>query len=95
MLILVVVLSSLTAMGVDVILGERLDLSSPPKEVVNEDGVLERVARTQSGREIQAGVVVCITHPELALKSHMPSYSCYARGKFPTRLLCALSFPRV
>lgn len=67
MLILAVVLSSLTAMGVDVILGERLDLSSPPKEVVNEDGVPERVARTQSGREIQAGVVVCITHPELAL----------------------------
>ncbi|KAI0804792.1 iron uptake cluster protein [Irpex lacteus] len=55
------ILSSLTAMGVDVILGERLDLSSPPKEVVNEDGVLERVARTQSGREIQAGVVLLCT----------------------------------
>ena len=45
-------------MGIDVILGERLDLSSPPKEIVNEDGSLEKVVRTVSGREIHAGLVV-------------------------------------
>lgn len=45
-------------MGIDVILGERLDLSAPPKETVNEDGKLEKVVRTVSGREIHAGLVV-------------------------------------
>ena len=54
-------------MGIDVILGERLDLSSPPKEIVNEDGSLEKVVRTVSGREIHAGLVVRTLTPSWIL----------------------------
>jgi apoptosis-inducing factor 2 len=50
--------STLLEMNVQTILGERLDLAAPPKTVVNDEGVPERVVRTQSGKEIQAGVVV-------------------------------------
>lgn len=51
-------MSTLSELNVNVVLGERLDLSAPPKLVVNENGVPERIARTQSGKELHAGVVV-------------------------------------
>ena len=54
-----VVVSTLAEMNVNTLLGERLDLASPAKTVVNKDGTTERVVRTQSGKEIQAGIVVC------------------------------------
>ncbi|KAI0338798.1 iron uptake cluster protein [Trametopsis cervina] len=55
------ILSTLTGMGVKVVLGERLDLSSPPKVTTNAEGQPERVVRTQSGKELQAGLVLLCT----------------------------------
>ena len=45
-------------MNIKAILGERLDLSAPPKVIHNPDGTTERVVRTQSGKELHAGLVV-------------------------------------
>ncbi len=50
-----IVVQSLIALNVDMILGERLDMSSVDK--VNDAG--QRVVRTQSGKEIAADVLVC------------------------------------
>ncbi|GJE90645.1 hypothetical protein PsYK624_067890 [Phanerochaete sordida] len=55
------IMTTLSERNVKVVLGERLDLSAPPKTVVSENGVTERVARTQSGKELQAGVVLLCT----------------------------------
>jgi hypothetical protein len=51
-------LSALKELNIETILGERLDLASLPKTVVNDKGVSEKVVRTQSGKEINAGLVV-------------------------------------
>ena len=51
-------MSSLSEMNIKAILGERLDLSAPPKVIHNPDGTTERVVRTQSGKELHAGLVV-------------------------------------
>ncbi|KAI0086027.1 hypothetical protein BDY19DRAFT_895578 [Irpex rosettiformis] len=76
------ILSTLTGMGIDVILGERLDLASPPKETMSEDDVPERIVRTQSGREIQAGLVLLCTGqtPNTALMQSVVPGSIVSEG---------------
>ncbi|EMD36055.1 hypothetical protein CERSUDRAFT_115968 [Gelatoporia subvermispora B] len=56
------ILSSLSALNVDTILGERLDLESvrTPK-TISVNGQLERVVRTENGREIHASMVLLCT----------------------------------
>lgn len=53
-----IVLSTLSSLNVNFILGERLDLGFTGKTVINEQGKPERIVRTQSGREIRAELVV-------------------------------------
>ncbi|KZT02008.1 iron uptake cluster protein [Laetiporus sulphureus 93-53] len=57
------VMPSLAALNVNVILGERLDLSSikEGKTVTTPDGKKERVVRTLSGREIRAELILLCT----------------------------------
>lgn len=50
------VIQRMSDLGVNVILGERLDLSSVPASALNT--AEEHVLRTLSGREIRAGLVV-------------------------------------
>ncbi|KIP04635.1 hypothetical protein PHLGIDRAFT_25487 [Phlebiopsis gigantea 11061_1 CR5-6] len=63
------IMSSLSEMNVKAVLGERLDLSVPPKIVHIADGTKERVVKTQSGRELHAGLVLLCTgqRPNTAL----------------------------
>ncbi|KAH9915636.1 iron uptake cluster protein [Amylocystis lapponica] len=57
------VVSRLTALNVTTILGDRLDLSSVKagKTVTAANGTVERVVRTQSGREVSADLVLLCT----------------------------------
>ena len=52
------VLSTLSALNVCAVLGDRLDLASLDK-AAERDGA-ERIVRTQSGREIRAELVVSL-----------------------------------
>ncbi|OCH85873.1 iron uptake cluster protein [Obba rivulosa] len=56
------ILSSLSTLNIDTVLGERLDLESArtPK-VISVNGQIERVVRTESGREIHASMVLLCT----------------------------------
>ena len=53
------VVSALESLNVKTILGERLDMSSFAKTSVDRRGRTVRTVKTQSGREISAGIVVC------------------------------------
>lgn len=69
-------------LGVNVILGERLDLSSVPTSALNT--AEEHVLRTLSGREIRAGLVVlcCATCEKFV--TDLPSSCCaQVRSQIP------------
>ncbi|TCD71952.1 hypothetical protein EIP91_000084 [Steccherinum ochraceum] len=55
------IMSAMSSLNVNTILGDRLDLSGPPKSERNKDGILEHIVRTVSGREIRASVVLLCT----------------------------------
>ncbi|TCD67840.1 hypothetical protein EIP91_011902 [Steccherinum ochraceum] len=55
------IMGALSSLNVTTILGDRLDLSGPPRSERNKDGILEHVVRTVSGREIRASVVLLCT----------------------------------
>lgn len=69
-------MSSLSEMNIKAVLGERLDLSVPPKIVHNADGTKERVVQTQSGKELHAGLVV--RHHSVHLRIPLKSVPCTA-----------------
>jgi hypothetical protein len=78
-------------MGVDVILGSRLDLSSlgAAAETTKRNERGERVVQTADGREVAADLVVSVSFPFFFPCSHcllMASFSCYAQAKGLTRI---------
>ena len=65
------------------------------KTVVNENGVQERVARTQSGKELQAGVVVRGTShtPAVAQEILMSRIKLLCTGQTPNTALLREALP--
>ncbi|EKM51005.1 uncharacterized protein PHACADRAFT_187619 [Phanerochaete carnosa HHB-10118-sp] len=82
------IITTLSELNIKVILGERLDLSAPPKIVVNESGMEERIARTRSGRALHTGVVASgISSTRLQPGPNIRLHSSSAPVKRPTDLL--------
>jgi hypothetical protein len=88
----VVVLSSLTSLGITVLLGERLDLSSienlsSVKGHGSWNGLEERVVRTLSAREICTDLIVRtidIHNLGLYLMRYHDATSYFAQARHPT-----------
>lgn len=71
-------------LGVNVILGQRLDLNTtlPENAEYNEKG--ERVVRTVSGQIICAELIVSVIFSLSAKLSHTVILSCFVRGRILT-----------
>ena len=84
----VTVVEALSALNVNTILGDRLDLSQPDKTERNKDGVVEHVVRTLKGREIRASIIV--SSNSFIASSHLilsfPSF--FAQDSNPTPTSC-------
>lgn len=88
-MVMYAVVQRMKDLGVDVILGERLDLSSVPTSALNTTE--EHVLRTLSGREIRASLVASVSY--LRRRYHaLHLSSCYARVKNPTPTCSATYF---
>ena len=86
----VTVVQRMSDLGIDVILGERLDLSSVPTSALNT--TQEHTLRTVSGREIRASLVASTcTYPTWRLADTSHSYSVQAKSQI--RNYCAMFFP--
>lgn len=65
--------SAMSDLGINVILGDRVDLSS-----ITAAGGQEQKVRTLSGREIQAGLVVCHFWCPSRRQNSDEQFSCFA-----------------
>lgn len=77
------VLKTLEDLRVDMILGERLDLSTTTPEAAkfNERG--QRVVRTEKGREVAADLMVGIfSYSSWHAQLSFPFRSCFARARY-------------
>lgn len=77
------VLKTLEDLRVDMILGERLDLSTTTPEAAkfNEHG--QRVVRTEKGREVAADLMVGIfSYSSWHAQLSFPFRSCFARARY-------------